>query len=591
MMRRVALIFLPILCVVHGRALSQQPTAFLQGIVVEEGGGTPIAKASVELRAAAGSSQAIANTQTDRDGKFYLPNVTPGAYRVVVTHAGHVNAEYGQRYPGGTPSMLVLAPGQRAMDLRIAMTRAGVISGHITDKGQPIGQADAFAMRAVYTEGQLSLTPVLSIRTDDLGEYHLFWLPPGRYYIVAAVWDFAGSVPRYVNAEGTNTNSFIDQRYIGRAVFLRATAGGVLADNEAHIPIFYPGTPDPKLATVIDVKPGGDLRGVDIDASAVITPRVRGRVVGLPAPVAGPTGQPVRVSINMRPISPTVTTSSAQNPGVSADSNGNFEITNAAPGRYMLTAAADNLSGRVLVEVRDRDVDSVVVPLQAGFNLSGRLAIERATPVRPDTALTSLRVALRSDPLLPGAATYAAAVQADGSFAIPSGILPGDYRVLVNPILVSATPPDSTPAAVPAALANQYVKSIRMGDADILNDRLHLESQPQETLAIVIGSNPGSISGRVLDESQRPAPGAAIVLVHDNGLRYRVNEKTSSSDSSGRFEFTNVPPGNYKLFAFESIERGAWQDPERMRAFESRGVTSRLVEGGKISIDVPLIGE
>jgi hypothetical protein len=589
--RRAALIVLSILCVVHGRALSQQPTAFLQGIVVEEGGGTPIAKANVELRAASGSGQAMANTQTDRDGKFYLPNVAAGPYRIVVTHAGHVNAEYGQRFPGGASATLVLAPGQRAMDLRIAMTRAGVISGHITDKGQPIGQADAFAMRAVYTEGQLSLTPVLSIRTDDLGEYHLFWLPPGRYYIVAAVWDFAGSVPRYVNAEGTNSNSFIDQRYIGRAVFLRATAGGVLADNEAHIPIFYPGTPDPKLAAVIDVKPGADLRGVDIDASAVITPRVRGRVVGLPAPVAGPAGQPVRVNISMRPISPTVTTSSSQTPGVSADSNGNFDITNAAPGRYMLTATADNLSGRVLVEVRDRDVDNVVVPLQTGFSLSGRLVIERATPVKPDTALASLRVALRTDPLLPGAATYTVAVQADGSFAIPSGILPGDYRVLVNPILLSATAPEGTPPAVAAPLDNLYVKSIRMGEVDVLNDRLHLESQPQETLAIVIGSNPGTISGRVLDEGQRPTPAATIVLVHDSGLRYRVNEKTSPSDSSGRFEFTNVPPGNYKLFAFESIERGAWQDPELMRPFESRGVALRLEEGGKVSIDVPLIGE
>jgi hypothetical protein len=54
--------------------------------------------------------------------------------------AGHVNAEYGQRYPGGAPSTLVLAPGQRAMDLRIAMTRAGVVSGHITDRGQPISR-------------------------------------------------------------------------------------------------------------------------------------------------------------------------------------------------------------------------------------------------------------------------------------------------------------------------------------------------------------------------------------------------------------------------------------------------------------------
>jgi hypothetical protein len=588
MMRRATLMFLLLLCVVHGSVLSQQPTVNLQGIIVEEGAGTPITKATVELRAASGSGQTITNTRTDREGKFYLPNVAAGSYRVVVTHAGHVNAEYGQRFPGGAPATLVLAPGQRAMDLRIAMTRAAVISGHLTDRGQPVGQADAVAMKAIYTEGQLSLTPVLSVRTDDLGEYHLFWLPPGRYYIVGVVWDIAGSVPRYVNAEGNNSNSFIDQRYIGRAVFLRATAGGVLADNEAHIPIFYPGTPDPKLATVIDVKPGADLRGVDIDATAVITPRVRGRVVGLPAPVTGPAGQPSRVNISMRPISPTVTTSSAQTPNVSADSAGNFEITNAAPGQYMLTATASNLSGRVLVEVRDRDVQNVEVPLQTGFNLSGRLTIERAAP-RPEPAVASLRVALRTDPLLPGAATYAVAVQADGSFTIPSGILPGDYRVLVNPILISATPPDGTAPTVAPVLTNLYVKSIRMGDLDVLNDRLHLESQPQETLAIVIGSNPGTISGRVVDEGRMPVPGSTIVLVHDSGLRYRVNEKTTSSDSSGRFEFTNVPPGNYKLFAFESIERGAWQDPERMRSFESRGVSSRLEEGGKTSIDVPLI--
>jgi hypothetical protein len=114
----------------------------------------------------------------------------------------------GQRYPGGASSTLVLTPGQRAMGLRIAMTRAGVISGHITDRGQPIGQADVLAMKAIYTEGQLSLTPVLSIRADDLGEYHLFWIPPGRYYVVGVVWDSAASIPRYVNADGDNIDGF-----------------------------------------------------------------------------------------------------------------------------------------------------------------------------------------------------------------------------------------------------------------------------------------------------------------------------------------------------------------------------------------------
>ena len=31
-------------------------------------------------------------------------------------------------------------------------------------------------------------------RADDLGEYHLFWLPPGRYYLAAVIWETASAV-------------------------------------------------------------------------------------------------------------------------------------------------------------------------------------------------------------------------------------------------------------------------------------------------------------------------------------------------------------------------------------------------------------
>jgi hypothetical protein len=68
-----------------------------------------------------------------------------------------------------------------------------------------------------------------------------------------------------------------------------------------------------------------------------------------------------------------------------------------------------------------------------------------------------------------------------------------------------------------------------------------------------------------------------------------VNEKFVFSDTSGRFEFRNVPPGNYKLFAWESIDRGAWQDPEFMRAFETRGVPVRIEEGVRASVNVRMI--
>jgi len=126
-----------------------------------------------------------------------------------------------------------------------------------------------------------------------------------------------------------------------------------------------------------------------------------------------------------------------------------------------------------------------------------------------------------------------------------------------------------------------------LGDADVLYNRLRLTSATQDLLTIVVGTNPGTLDGRVLDE--QPVNGTTVVLVHDDGLRFRVEEKSTSSDASGRFEFRNVPPGAYKIFAWESVEPGAWQDPEFMRSFESRGMPARIEEGRKSSLEVNVI--
>jgi hypothetical protein len=108
-------------------------------------------------------------------------------------------------------------------------------------------------------------------------------------------------------------------------------------------------------------------------------------------------------------------------------------------------------------------------------------------------------------------------------------------------------------------------------------------------MIIVIGTRPGSLEGRVVDSRQQAVHGATVALIHDDNLRYRVNEQFTYSETSGRFEFQNVPPGAYKLFAWESVDRGAWQDPEVMRGVESRGVAVRVEEGGRASATVQVI--
>ena len=95
----------------------------------------------------------------------------------------------------------------------------------------------------------------------------------------------------------------------------------------------------------------------------------------------------------------------------------------------------------------------------------------------------------------------------------------------------------------------------------------------------------------MLDDRQQPSTESTVVLVHDDSLRYHVQERFTTSDASGRFEFENLAPGNYTIFAWTSMDRGAWHDPEFMKNFESSGVPLKVEEGGRHSLDVRVISK
>ena len=82
-------------------------------------------------------------------------------------------------------------------------------------------------------------------------------------------------------------------------------------------------------------------------------------------------------------------------------------------------------------------------------------------------------------------------------------------------------------------------------------------------IEIVLGNAPGSLNGTVRDEKRQPIPNVRVVLVP--ARRNRIDPfKTTRTGESGEFRFESVPPGDYKLFAWEDIEDGAWLDPDVM---------------------------
>ena len=65
--------------------------------------------------------------------------------------------------------------------------------------------------------------------------------------------------------------------------------------------------------------------------------------------------------------------------------------------------------------------------------------------------------------------------------------------------------------------------------------------------------------------------------------------RSATSDASGQIHLDNVVPGNYKLFAWEVVENGQWQDPDFLRLYEERGKPVHISEGGRELADLRVI--
>ena len=65
--------------------------------------------------------------------------------------------------------------------------------------------------------------------------------------------------------------------------------------------------------------------------------------------------------------------------------------------------------------------------------------------------------------------------------------------------------------------------------------------------------------------------------------------KVTSTDMAGRFQLQGLRPGDYKVFAWENIERGTWIDSTFLRQHEDSGVAVHIDEGQLQSASIPVV--
>ncbi|HLQ77864.1 MAG TPA: carboxypeptidase-like regulatory domain-containing protein [Terriglobia bacterium] len=557
-----------------------QAPASIEGMVVDNQM-RPVAGAEVssywELPPLAYRANQVPRTNTDSAGKFVIPNLAPGGYRIGVNAPGYVFQTYGAKTVGVGSSargmVISLAPGQSVREITVRLTAASTISGRVTaSNGIPLSGMDVHALRVAYdSSGSKTLVSDSGSQTDDRGEYRLTGMGPGRYYVRAETPYFS-----------TNQNEVLQR--MGRP----PVSSGFYATT------YYPGSGDFSAATPVEVRESEKVQDINFVLPRLQTFRIRGHLLDVNgAPPARPASDakdkpPIRPMLGLLPIQPDYvgstsmsvvpycgTSRTCENPG------GAFELTDVAPGFYWLTGqiseplteaqrqimqtpGADPSSfpqpqrAVAAVRVTNSDIDGVELRFYPKLSISGRALIDDSS-LSTLSGVDSIRIEFRQSYAGSLGPIQNAALDPQGRFST-GNLLPGEYRVDVRGLPQQA-----------------FLVEARLGDRDVSNDLIRILAPQSDELSIRLSAKSGRVGGVVVDSSSKPAANATVVLVPVQDSKRPDRYKTTTALSDGRFEIEGLAPGDYTAFSWQAIEDYSWFDPNILRQYESKGKLVHVV--------------
>lgn len=428
-------------------------------------------------------------------------------------------------------------------DLLFRLIPSAVIAGRvINEEGDPLPWVQVGALREVYSRGKKGLNSETTVPTNDLGEYRLFDLRPGRYFVRAEYKP--------------------NERLIGRGEIER-TSG---AQQRGYVPMYYPGSPDPARASPLTVKAGEEIPSAEILMRPIPAFKVRGRIYSM---VSRRPGGAYTVTLAPRETSQWY---SLPQRDVLADApDGSFVIPDVLPGSYTLMAfwAEEGKRYQAVqnVEVGNADLDGAALVIAPGSTIAGHVTWEGKPGLDADALIVYLRDA-------DGSYGYGHRARASvtGLFTV-NDMSDGRYRL-----------------GIAGQSKDSYLKAVRYGTTEALEDGFTVVRGTNASLDVTVSSRGARIQGTVTDKDSLPVIGVWVVLIPDEAHRdqFRLYQKTST-DQYGHFLLRGIPPGQYKLFCWDEVEDGAWEDPDFLKAFEKQGQSVSLEEADSKTVDVVTI--
>ena len=471
--------------------------------------------------------------RADDNAHFVFDRLEPNVYRLYAGKQGY----FSDSRKISMEPIVELPAGGEVKDVIVRLMPLGVISGRILDeKNEPVRGVEIRLLSLDYYRGRQTLSTQTSVVSDDRGEYRIFDIRPGSYYLLA---------------------EFNLSKELNKTFAIVPPKGSTL--DIAYPPIFYPSTSDLPQAQKIAVNPGDELHA-DFALVPMQAVSIQGRVVN------GLTSRPV--------TKPVVTAYWGENTAVMArtaeltEQENGFEIRGIGPGTYTLRTTfiddGENFTDERTVEVTSQGIRNMVIAGLPDFEVIGHVRLENA----------QLRAWYPS-------VEFASVGPKVGSI----------FRVGTNRADLQFTgklhPGDHYKVNVPNLPQDFYLKSVKVSGREVPNTDVVIGGRRME-LDLLVSPAGGHIEGSALNDRKDPVSGSYLLLVPDFSDKINVDAiRTMRADSKGKFVMRGVAPGIYRLFAFEDIEvNELLNQPDLLKSYEANAQLVRVEEGGKYTVEV-----
>jgi hypothetical protein len=530
-----------------------QPTGLIAGRVLAADTGRPVKRARVFASAAELSEGR--GVLTDDSGMFQLTELPAGRYTLSASKAGFVSLSYGQRRPlqAGTP--LQLADGQQIKDVDFSLPRGSVITGHVYDEtGDAMPGVLVRVLRYQYQQGDKRLAPAGTGQTDDQGQYRVWGLMPGDYYIDAQsriALPFGGAGGRGGGAGGRGAGPGGRGGAAGViAGVVGALAGSNVAElfgpddesQKAYAPTYFPGVTSVTEAQAITVGLSQTVSNVDFGLQLIHVARVSGHVTD-------PDGTPTWSGNVMLIVDGSTGGRGGfgMNFGSRIQWDGAFDIANVPPGRYTLQARGnDNDAPQFASQpltVGSADVDLSVV-LGNSATISGTLVFPPSQTAPPD--FSNMRIVVPSIGDSIGGQAQGR-VDKDGKFTV-TGVQAGLH--LIRP---------------GGQLRGWTLKAVTIDGRDVTDTPVELRSgQRLERVEMTLTDKTNEINGTVANDQGTPATEYTILAFSTDSEFWQPQSRhiaTARPDQTGHFQIRGLPAGDYYLATVDPAQQGEWYEP------------------------------